>query len=87
MVAGPRMSVSCMATDLRDIGVMHVFSSALACLLTVSACGADWPQFLGAQRDGRSSEKIAAVFPSTGPEIVWSGPVGEGRAGPDAAQN
>ena len=85
MVAGSRVSVSCMATDLRDIGNMHVFSSALACLLTVSACGADWPQFLGAQRDGRSPEKIAGVFPSTGPEIVWSVPVGEGLAGPAVA--
>jgi outer membrane protein assembly factor BamB len=43
---------------------------------------ADWPQFLGLRRDGRSSETIVSTFPDAGPKIVWKKAVGHGLAGP-----
>ena len=46
---------------------------------------ADWPQFLGPGRDGRSAETIASTFPDAGPKIVWKKPVGHGLAGPVVA--
>ncbi len=45
---------------------------------------ADWPQFLGPERHGvaGADEKIAKGFPTSGPRILWSKPVGSGFAGP-----
>ena len=37
----------------------------------------DWPQFLGPNRDGHSSETgLLSELPETGPPIVWRRPVG-----------
>jgi outer membrane protein assembly factor BamB len=58
-----------------------------ACLLSLSASLslADWPQFLGPERDGRSSEAVAKAFPDDGPRVVWKTTVGSGLAGPAVA--
>src|SRR5262245_35098418 len=57
----------------------------LACLL-VAAAGADWPQFLGPARDGRSPETgLLSSWPDGGPPCLWRREVGEGYSGPVVA--
>ena len=46
---------------------------------------ADWPQFLGPTRDGRSPEKIVESFGPEGPKIRWRNQIGHGLAGPIVA--
>jgi outer membrane protein assembly factor BamB len=60
-------------------------------LFIVTACliggvAADWPQFLGPQRDGTSPEKgLLDTWPAAGPAVVWQREVGEGYASPVVA--
>lgn len=43
---------------------------------------ADWPQFLGPQRNGISSETdLVDTFPEQGPRVVWRCPLGVGMSG------
>jgi outer membrane protein assembly factor BamB len=54
------------------------FASLL--LIATTAMAADWPQFLGPNRDSASSEKVAAW---TGPlKAAWSVPVGNAHSSP-----
>ncbi len=39
--------------------------------------GADWPSFLGPERDGKSSERGVAAWPAAGPRVAWSRELGE----------
>src|SRR5258708_22050336 len=58
-------------------------SSLLGLLLTSSAFGGDWPQFLGPSRDGTSLETgLVERLTEGGPLIVWRRPAGDGYAGP-----
>src|SRR5438874_2450114 len=59
----------------------------LYCLwLAASAAAADWPQFLGPQRDGTSPETgLATTWPAKGPPLLWQKEVGEGFSGPVVA--
>ncbi len=44
---------------------------------------ADWPQFRGPARDGKSNETgLLRQWPATGPRVLWTVPVGQGYAGP-----
>jgi outer membrane protein assembly factor BamB len=44
---------------------------------------ADWPQWLGPQRDAVwNTTGLATTFPANGPPVVWRQPSGEGYAGP-----
>jgi outer membrane protein assembly factor BamB len=46
------------------------------------ACGADWPQFMGANGDGTSAETgLARSWPVDGPKVLWTVPVGPGYGG------
>jgi hypothetical protein len=54
----------------------------LACLSAGRA--ADWPQWLGPQRDASSSEKVPAWKGS--PKVLWRAPVGEGNSSPVVAE-
>ncbi len=57
----------------------------LALLLgtVANAAGADWPQWMGPQRDNIwREEKLIDRFPDDGPEILWRTPVAGGYAGP-----
>lgn len=43
----------------------------------------DWPQFLGPNRDSKSSQKgLLRSWPESGPEVLWSASIGIGYGGP-----
>jgi outer membrane protein assembly factor BamB len=49
----------------------------------LAATGADWPQFLGPDRNGTSPEKgLLDSWTATGPPVVWEKEVGEGFSSP-----
>ncbi|HLX63870.1 MAG TPA: PQQ-binding-like beta-propeller repeat protein [Planctomycetota bacterium] len=54
---------------------------SLFCLAFLSSAS-DWPQWRGANHDSTSDERIAAQWPSGGPNQVWKIPVGEGLGTP-----
>src|SRR5438874_1335432 len=67
----------------------------LACTLSlvfmalgIARCAAaDWPQFLGPQRNGISSETgLLQTWPADGPKEVWRAAGGVGMSGPAISQ-
>lgn len=51
-----------------------------------AALAADWPQWLGEQRNGVWEEEgVIAEFPESGPEVSWRVPIGLGYSGPAVA--
>jgi len=49
---------------------------------TTSLAAADWPQYRGPHRDGRSSETgLLRSWPKGGPEEIWRVPLGSGYSG------
>jgi putative pyrroloquinoline-quinone binding quinoprotein len=59
--------------------------SLTAVVLMVAACSslADWPQYLGPDRNSISPEKgILRSWPEKGPEVLWTVTVGKGYGGP-----
>jgi outer membrane protein assembly factor BamB len=65
------------------------FRVALGCgiwLVSFAVRGADWPQFLGPDRNGISSEtNLAAGWPAQDPPVRWKKDVGQGFSGPVVA--
>ncbi len=63
-----------------------MFSAAIRLLLplTLSVHAADWPQFLGPQRDGKAPPDtvLAEEVPADGWRVLWKHDCGEGFAGP-----
>jgi outer membrane protein assembly factor BamB len=56
-----------------------VATVAMAC----SGLAADWPQFLGPDRDSTSPEKgLLRSWPESGPEVLWTVALNRGYAGP-----
>lgn len=52
----------------------------------VLTCRADWPQFLGPNRNGTSLDtNLAASWPKEGPPVRWQKQAGEGFSGPIVA--
>ena len=48
---------------------------------------ADWPQYLGTQRDGvYRGPALADTWGSSGPKVVWTKSVGQGFSGPVVAE-
>jgi outer membrane protein assembly factor BamB len=47
-----------------------------------SARAADWPQFLGPDRNGTTTNRMLASFPKEGPARLWRRKVGQGLSGP-----
>jgi outer membrane protein assembly factor BamB len=59
---------------------------ALVFLLAAPLHAADWPQFLGPQRNGVSPETdLLLAWPKAGPEPLWQHALGEGYSGPVVA--
>ena len=53
----------------------------LLAIQSATLTAADWPQFLGPDRNGISAETgLIDSFPSDGPEVVWRAPLGVGMA-------
>ncbi len=51
-------------------------------LVPLAAGAADWPQYRGPERDGRSAETgLLAVWPAAGPPVLWRAPLGDGYSG------
>jgi len=61
-------------------GLMKLFLACITCLLTFPVFAADWPQWRGENRDGKSSEtRLLKEWPEGGPPLVWKvGGLGEG---------
>jgi outer membrane protein assembly factor BamB len=58
-------------------------SAFLLIVFTNSIYAQDWPQFLGPNRNSTSPQQnLLRSWPDSGPEIVWSVPVGIGYGGP-----
>ncbi len=56
----------------------------IAALVTLAeqTLAADWPQYRGPNRDGRSSETgLSSAWPPAGPPVLWRAPVGSGYSG------
>lgn len=54
--------------------------------LGLTASAADWPQFLGPNRNGKTTgQGLAGAWPKEGPPVVWRKDVGQGFAGPVVA--
>lgn len=51
-------------------------------IVSVSAFGSDWPQYLGPDRNGISAETgLLRSWPESGPEVLWTVPLGPGFGG------
>lgn len=66
----------------------HGMAGICACLLVAfcavgPAQAADWPQFLGSDRNGVASDAsgLARSWPDDGPKVLWQTPTGEGFGG------
>jgi len=66
----------------RSVGLCLVFVIMLS--VTFGAQAADWPQFLGPDRDNiaHDAKGLARSWPEGGPKVLWSVPLGIGFAGP-----
>ncbi len=57
--------------------------TAIISLSAACASAADWPQYLGPDRDAKSTEKgILRTWPEEGPKVLWTVAVGVGYGGP-----
>jgi outer membrane protein assembly factor BamB len=60
-----------------------VLALLCACLRELGAQGTDWPQYLGAQRDGvYRGPALAETWGAQGPRVLWRKQVGQGFSGP-----
>lgn len=61
---------------------MVVFTLLLTAWTFTAPC-ADWPQYLGPNRNATSPETgLLKTWPESGPEVLWSFPLGKGYAAP-----
>ena len=61
--------------------ILLLAAAFFTCLMSLQA--QDWPQFLGPTRNSISPETgILRTWPETGPEVLWTAPVGIGYGGP-----
>jgi outer membrane protein assembly factor BamB len=65
------------------VGFRSILSLAALCLGCGALAASDWPQFLGPNRDGISTETgLLPSWPKNGPPVLWQKEVGEGYSGP-----
>jgi outer membrane protein assembly factor BamB len=57
---------------------MNLLWIAAAGVVAGNLTAGDWPQWRGPDRNGISSEKVSAVWPSEGPKVLWQASVGTG---------
>lgn len=57
----------------------HAFAFAALCLITTPLAAADWPNWLGPNRNGSSPETgLLTKWPTSGPKVLWQVPGGDG---------
>ena len=62
---------------------IRVTLTAVVLMTTVCSSWADWPQYLGPNRNSTSDEKgLLRSWPENGPEVLWTVSVGGGFGGP-----
>ena len=63
--------------------------ATVVCLWSVpkTTFAGDWPQFLGAQRNGVSEESVAVQWPGGAPKVRWHEAVGQGFSAPVVVGN
>jgi len=60
-----------------------VLTAVVAMVMAGSSMAADWPQYLGPDRNSTSPEKgLLRSWPEGGPEVLWTVSVGRGYGGP-----
>ncbi|MFT5492116.1 MAG: outer membrane protein assembly factor BamB [Limisphaerales bacterium] len=65
------------------MNLRHLSGLILLGGFAVNANAADWPQFLGPERNGKTTgEGLAVAWPKEGPPVVWQKKAGQGFAGP-----
>src|SRR6476620_10880934 len=66
---------------------MKELVAVIVCLVVVlNATAADWPQWMGPNRDAVWNETgIIDKFPEGGPKVLWRTPIGSGYSGPSVA--
>jgi outer membrane protein assembly factor BamB len=66
-------------SEMKKLILIAVVSLITFSFVTVHA---DWPQYLGPDRNGHSPEKaLAKSWPKKGPKVLWTQPMGKGFAG------
>jgi outer membrane protein assembly factor BamB len=62
---------------------INVTLAAIVFMVVASSSLADWPQYLGPNRDSTSPEKeLLRSWPENGPQVLWTVAVGKGFGGP-----
>jgi outer membrane protein assembly factor BamB len=65
------------------MGMKTAVTAAAAIAMACTSLAADWPQFLGPDRNSTSPERgLLRSWPENGPEILWTVSVGRGYGGP-----
>jgi outer membrane protein assembly factor BamB len=65
-----------------------IFTLAIIAAVAVTVTAADWPQYLGPDRNGvYKGPPIADTWGPSGPSVVWRKTIGQGFAGPAVAGN
>ena len=65
----------------KSTGLRLAIGIWLGCLAVPIGRAADWPQFLGPERNGSTPDQIGS-WASKGPRQVWKKPIGSGFSGP-----
>lgn len=69
-------------TNSRSAGWLPLVFAVLVAFVVATAGAADWPQFLGPERNGVSAETgLLSQWPNDGPNVVWRTPLGVGMSG------
>lgn len=64
------------------------FATLMLVCFAFSIYAQDWPQYLGPERNSTSPQKnLLREWPETGPELLWSVPLGIGYGGPVVKDN
>jgi outer membrane protein assembly factor BamB len=61
----------------RNLGCLAVICLAITGLSTAVAMAIAWPGYRGPSGDGITTEKILRHWPSNGPKVLWTVPLGE----------
>jgi outer membrane protein assembly factor BamB len=68
--------------------VLRIRAAVVLVALSGAAVAADWPQFLGPERNGiYRGPALADTWPAKGPRVAWRKTVGQGFAAPVVAGN